>query len=288
MKYFLLILLFFNINTECSKVLYPLTNDPIDVVMTCHEKDLKTVDLSIEGIKKCGKNIRRVIVVSEKKLTENAEWFDESKFPFSKYDIALAIYNDNEKKAYNYSKLPRCGWISKQLMNFYAAFVIPGISPNILILDSDTIFLNDVEFIDAHGFTLFNVSNQYHEAYFEHAKKLISGENQIKKVYPEYSGITHHMLFQKPILEDLFKLISETHKMEPWKAICKCIKNDPIPGSPMAETEIYFNFALARTNQVKIRRLKWQDLKFNLHAIFQRQKDGYHYVSCHHYLAIKK
>lgn len=56
----------------------------IDVVIPAHEKDIRTLDMAIEGIRTYGKNIRRILVVSAKQLTVNAEWFDEAHFPFLK------------------------------------------------------------------------------------------------------------------------------------------------------------------------------------------------------------
>ena len=214
-RIFLIFLFFSNkIQTmEEAKKIYPLKNESIDVVITCHEKDKRTLDHCINGIKKYGKNIDKIFIVSAKKLTDNinAQWFDEAKFPFTKYDIALAIFDNNKEEADKFAKSPRLGWIYKQIINLYALLVIDGISSNALILDSDTIFLNKVEFIDEQGNALYNPGTEYEPPYFVHAAKLIRGNNQIKKVFPYYSGISHHQLFQKPVLEDLFKQISENH-----------------------------------------------------------------------------
>ena len=127
---------------------YEFTNEPIDVVIPSVEKDLETLDLCIEGIKQHGKSIRNIYVVSDKPLMRKAIWFDEKKYPFSKYAIAFEIFQD-EKKARAYLKDPinRTGWILQQLLKLYAPFIIPGISSNILLLDSDTIFLKPVSFL---------------------------------------------------------------------------------------------------------------------------------------------
>lgn len=271
---------------------YPLTNDPIDVVILLHPKDKNKIDLTIEGIKKFGKNVRRIITISETRLTDKAEWFDEKKFPFYKNDIALATFSDDPQEAEKFAKSERVGWIMKQLFNLYAGFVIPDISSNMLMLDGDTMFLKPVEFIDDQGNALYNPGHHIHEPYFIHASKLISGENQIKQIAPEYEGTTHpefcgvshHMLFQKPILKDLFYHIRNTHKMEPWKAICKCFDKNEIYKSAMAEYEIYFNFAFGKTKQVKIRKLKWKDIAFKPELIEEYKNNDYDYVSCHHYI----
>ena len=52
---------------------YPLSIEPIDVIIVCHPKDMLTLDLAINGIKENGNNIRRVIVISAEKLSDIAK-----------------------------------------------------------------------------------------------------------------------------------------------------------------------------------------------------------------------
>lgn len=259
--------------------------DPIDVVIPCHEKDLRTLELCIQSIRKHGKGIRRIIVISEKKLTENAEWFPETQYPFSRQDVLDEIFNGDKKLAEEYAKLPgsRLGWIFQQLLKLYAPLVIPNISSNVLMLDSDVVFLRDVVFIDNEGNALFNFSKEDHEPYFEHAKKLISGPYEIKRVYKDKSGICHHMLFQRYILEELFECITQTHKTEPWRALCRCIDREYIYNnkSALSEYEIYFNFAFGHSHAVKIRHLPYKDAKFSKESIEWAKKQGLYYVALH-------
>lgn len=267
-----------------SKQVYDLkNNDPIDVVIASHEKDKRTLDHCINGIKKNCKNVGNIYVVSAKKLTDNpnAQWFNEADFPFSKYDIAMAIF-ENKEEADGFARSPRLGWLFKQILNLYSPVVIPGISSNVLILDSDTIFLNPVEFIDEHGVALYNPGTEYEYPYFIHAAKLIKGQNRIYKYFPHYSGISHHQLFQRAVIDDLFAQISQSNNnMEPWRAFAKNLDKNELQRSAMAETEIYFNFAFAQTDQVKIRELKWINIKWNPEHIINYGVLGYHYISCH-------
>jgi hypothetical protein len=284
MKKFLLqiLIIIFNvagfINGDVLKS-YNLRRDPIDVVIPCHEKDLTTLNLVIDGIRKNGKNIRNIIVISAKKLTDNAQWFDENRFPFSKADISKIVFNDDKSdKAYK-----RIGWIYQQLLKLYSLFVIPNISTNALMLDADTIFFNPVEFMDQYGNPLFNVSPAYHPSYFSHAFKLIS-PFPITRIHPWHSGITNHMLFQLDIMKDLFDSIYATHKIEPWKAILQCI-DKPVDESCLSEYEIYFNFVFSRTNQAKIRLLKWDDeAVFGKESLDYYKNKGYHYVTFHDWM----
>jgi len=266
-------------NLLLQKVEYLLPYEPIDVVIPCAEKDREILDLCIEGIRKNGKNIRRIIVVSARQMTRKAEWFDEKNYPFSDRDLAEQIFGD-EKLARNYlSKPSRIGWIKQQLYKLYAALVIPGISSNVLVLDADTIFLAPVEFLGRQGEGLYNPGKEHYKPYFIHAAKLIPGW---RKIHASYSGISHHMLFQRSVIQDLFQIIESFHRVEAWKAICRCIDLNEVYGSSLSEYELYFNFVFARSSQMKIRPLKWKNVA-TLDLLSKYRRRGYSYISCHSY-----
>lgn len=248
-------------------------NQIIDVVFVSHIRDIITLELAIDGIREHGKNIRRIIVVSSEKLTNKAEWFNELLFPFTKKDLMFEIFGDDR------NEINRIGWIYQQLLKLYSAYIIPEISSNVLVIDSDTIFIKDVEFIDNKSNCLFNTGIEYHYPYFEHASKLIPG---FKRVYDQFSGICHHMLFQKNILDDLFLVVENYHKIPMWKAVCKCINHDHVNGSSFSEYEIYFNFVFSKNYKVKIRNFIWTNIKYNK-DILNQNKD-FDYISCHYYL----
>lgn len=276
--------------TTCTndsiKTFYPFTYAPIDVVFPCHEKDLRTIDLAIDGIKKNCSNIGNVYVISEHQLTNSALWIPEAIFPFTREDVALAIAHDNKDLANHLLSSPnsRINWLFAQLMKLYAPVVIPNISPNVLIIDADTVFLNPVEFMDEQGNPYYNVGTENHHPYFIHAAKLLDEPYTIKKVFPNHSGICHHLLMQRPVTEDLFARIEAKSGMPAWKTMCFLIDLNEFYGSAMADYEIYFNYLFARTDQAKIRFLRWANIAFNKNAINQYKKQGYHYVSCHTYI----
>ncbi len=263
------------------KVRYEFSAEPIDVVIPCAPKDAKMLPLCINGIRTYGKNIRRVIVVSSRPLTDQAEWFDEAKYPFSKNSLAKEIFHGDRKATKKFLKQKNCriGWIFQQFLKLYAPLVIPGISSNVLVLDADVIFVRPVEFVNAQGGPLFNVANEYYPPYFEHMAKVLPG---LVRVHPEHSGVAHHMLFQRPILEDFFHLISEKHQLPAWKALCRSVDRALVRGCTLSEYEMYFNFALLRTDQATIRPLTFLDV-WPLKNIEKYQARGYAYITSHNY-----
>lgn len=249
----------------------------IDVVIPSIHKDKITLDLCIEGIKNNCKDVRRVIVVSSTRLTDKAEWFDEKDYPFSKADVAREIFQD-EFQAKKYLSHPKCriGWIYQQLLKFYAPFVIPEISSNVLILDSDVIFLKEVRFLEENR-SLFATALEYTAPYFEHANRFVPG---LKRLYPEYSGICHHMLFQKELLEDLFQTVETAHQIPLWKAFCHSISRKQIFGEAASEYEIYFNYVFTyHGDKVSLRPLKWLNVS-DLNINDWKAKD-YDYIAYH-------
>jgi len=272
----------------CNLSAFKFTFDPIDVVIPCHKKDLTTLNLVIDGARKNVKNVRRIIVVSESKLTDQAEWFDESQFPFTKQSIAHEIFADQPKKAEQLirqkltKKIQGVGWIFQQFLKLYSIFVIPDISNNVLIIDADTIFMKPISFQDpVTGAGLYNPSTEMHEPYFTHLKRVWPS---FRKVLPQYSGISHHMLFQRSVMEQLFiELKAANANEEPWKVFCHKIDLNWLGHSCMCvEYELYFNFVFAKSSDVQIRRLNWKNIPFRFFKKFKNSK--YHYLSCHTYL----
>lgn len=256
---------------------YDLKSSLIDVVIPCAKKDLRTLELCIKGIKQNGINIRRIIVVSEKRYTSNAEWFDEAFFPFTKLDMSLQLFSNDKEKALNYLSAHKhtAGWIFQQLLKLYAPLVIPDISPNVLMLDADTIFLTPVEFMNEDGQALFNARTMFVQSYLNHLKKVLP---DLELYSEQYSGVTHHMLFQRPVLEHLFDTLSDRYHCEPWKALLQCI-NNPIKGC-LSEYEIYFNYYYAITGHLNLRLLKWWNIP-SLRLLNRYKNEGAHYISCH-------
>ena len=124
-----------------------------------------------------------------------------------------------------------------------------------------------------------NVSTENHKPYFFWGMRLIPG---FKRVFPEYSGITHHMLFQKPVLKHLFDQVENLHKCDFWIAFLKEISRDQYYGSGASEYEIYFNFLFLNSRQVRVRKLNWANGYYE--DLPKAKKEGLSYLSCHEYL----
>ena len=120
----------------------------------------------------------------------------------------------------------------------------------------------------------------------------------IPKWFPvsSFSGMQHHMLFQKDIVEELFSIITETHKQEFWKVFVENIEVKK--WNAASEYVIYHHFALARnSNKVITRNLKACDLIYDskdnelmfLEKLNQlRNTSNFQAVGCHAFLDLRK
>ncbi len=253
-------------------------NSVIDVVIPAHKKDLATLDFCIKGIRKNIANVRRIIVVSKEKYSDKAEWFDESRYPFSYQEISELVARQN------------VGWNYQQLLKLYAVLVIPEISENVLIVDSDTVFFRKVKFFSPEGLPLYNLSkdqnldkSDFHQTTFNHIKKILPEIAQnFPKNFENVSGICHHMLFQKHFIKELFAMV-EKHDAsgEPfYKIFLKNRENS----FGVAEYNLYFYFLISLHPQdYKIRILKYKNTS-NFSPKKESLRLKYHYCSYHSYM----
>ncbi len=282
MNFLFIFLLSIFCHLEAKDVGYNLTDDPIDVVLVTHAKDKDTLDMCIDGIRTYGENIGRVFVVSSEPLTDKAEWFDESQYPFTKADVSFQIGREDAKvaKAFFARGGHPVGWYYQQLLKLYAAYVIPDISPNILVLDSDSVFVSPVKFLNENNGGLFCFSERKATKghYCRHAERMLPS---YKMVNPDINSVNHHMLFQKPILDHMFDEIENHHQMPLWKVFCRAVDIERKWGSG-SEYELYYNFALNHTSLVGLRGITRRS-SGSLDKLQLYKDRGYGLISFHTY-----
>lgn len=253
-------------------------NPIIDVIIPAHKKDLGTLNHCIEGIRKNIANVRRIIVISKEKYTEKAEWFDESLYPFSFQEISDLVAGSN------------VGWNYQQLLKLYAVLVIPNISENVLVVDSDTVFYRKVKFFSDEGLPLYNLSkdqnldnSDFHQTTFRHIKKILPELSEIfPKEFENVSGICHHMLFQKNIIEELFAAVEKVDGTGDY--FYKIFLKNQENSFGVAEYNLYFYFLISHHPQsYKIRILNYKNTS-DFSPIKECLRRKYHYCSYHSYM----
>lgn len=231
----------------------------IDVVIPVHKKDLAILEYSIQAAKNKIVGARRIIVISKERHSNNAEWFDENLFPFSYKEIANLTNNIN------------VGWHFQQLLKFYAPIIIPDISENVLILDSDTVFFRKTKMIDDKGIAFYNISKDkntketpFDQRVDEHIKKFFPAiaKNKLPKPFDEFSGICHNMIFNRKILLELFRNVEEYHRQKsgvdyPFYKIFLMFYDNQMS---VSEYQIYFNYMLIfHREKMNIRKIEYKN-----------------------------
>jgi hypothetical protein len=249
----------------------------IDVIIPTVIKDKSTLELSINGCLQYVSNLHNIYIICKNEFIEtckfdnisekNIIFFPEEKYPFNMTDVQQIL-----------GKNDRNGWYFQQLLKLYSFYIIPDISENILIVDSDTIFLKPISFF-SNNIPLYNVGTEYHIPYFNHMQKL---HPNFTKKFPLYSGICHHMLMQKKYVNEIFNMVETYHNDVFWKIFLNCVDKNDILGAGASEYEIYFNYIFKYyNNNVKIRVLKWKNSSRVITS------DVFDYISCHAHMRKK-
>jgi hypothetical protein len=247
----------------------------IDVVIPTCLKDIDTLHLVIQGVKKNVENVRNIYIVCNRKYKHKIRggiFIDEEAYPFSINDISsinLSTKLDGRK----------AGWWFQQLLKIYSFKIIKHISSNILIVDSETIFYNKYTPIKDNKAN-YAVSNEINDEYRDHMKYLLGDINIFNS---KISGICHQMLFQTHILQNLIDRVEKYHidmreiYMPFWKIMLLLSERYKIYYS---EYDIYFNFMLTfHKNTVNIT----NSISWDISSIIPRSTN-YTYITCHSHL----
>jgi hypothetical protein len=282
-----------------------------DIVISSCKKDQFILQKAIESIKKYVINFRRIIVVSSEKLTNivGVEWFDEKNYPFNIKDIYDNMYNLAPEE----TRRRKVSYIN-QLIKLYAHKVIPNLTDNILIYDSDIIFIKKTYFFDndipLYGNRIVKLEKGYIN-YLNHHLKLnknfdflnnIEVNKNLKKKGLFCSGICHHIIYNKYIIEEIINLIEKQHNQIFWKYYLNIIdtrdKNKYNHIEP-ANCELYYNYVVSFHNdKVKIRNITWKEkpakskssnniiINYDKQFVIDKKislQEGHNYIAYHSY-----
>jgi hypothetical protein len=239
------------------------SNNPLfDIVIPVGPNDIDKIHQSILYNQKNIIGYRNIYLVSKTDLNiQNTIYIDESIFTFP-----ICQYLGKNK---------RNGWYFQQLIKLYAAFFIEDILDNYLVIDSDTFFLKPTCFFEK-GIPLYNIGTEYHPPYFDHMNRL----HPVLYKYRKESGICHHMIFQKPILTELFELVENMHQQPFYEVFLSKIETQHHLGAGASEYEIYFTFLqIFHSQECKVRPLYWKDSPSFTEDL------QYDYISCHHWMS---
>lgn len=252
-----------------------MINNKIDFVIPCHKKDFQSLKLVVNGIKDNISRVNKIFVIS-KDNPEIDNVIHISENLYSSYITKEFI--EDVWKFKNPMLSYRAKWIYQQFLKLLSAKIIKDITETYVIVDSDTIFLNDISF-DSTKF-YYCKAQEYHKPYLNPIKKLLKCEDTIG-----FSTICHHMMFNKNILNEMIFVIEKNFNFKPF---VNCILDilDYNEASCLSEWDLYANYVILKYPKICTnRQLKWKDIpfipsEFDLNLL----KQNYDFVSCHAYM----
>ena len=214
----------------------------IDAVMLTTGKDTRVFVKSIASALKHLVDVDKFYIISpnlaelKKNLGNNLNdrmiLLDERKFPFGGYNVSevmiesvrqRGVYPLDGNSKFEKTVKRRVSWYLQQLLKFYAGRVF-GLNDYVL-LDSDLVWFKDLELIAPHSTFghssntyYYATSNQYHRSYIATLSR-ISGL-PLHNHQPMFrSGIVHHMVIVKTVLESLINVSEAKHGIPFWQIL---------------------------------------------------------------------
>lgn len=268
----------------------------LGAVMVTTAKDAEVFSLSIKSALTHLVDVQTFYVVTpdSEKLSERMKglgsrvvFVPEAKFNFTGEGIIDTMLEavkvkgqyplNGGKSQFEHMLYSKIGWFLQQLLKLYAGKVLD--IEDFVLLDSDIIWYKDTKFIsdDQTGVEaplrryLYTSSTQYHPSYISTMKSIVGVSPLAGEHKPgQYrSGVVHHLVISKTILNDLFATAENMHDNKPfWKIMLEqsafemtCHAPNPKicgGGSTLSEYEMYFTFARNKYPQtVSLRPLMW-------------------------------
>lgn len=243
----------------------------MDVVIPVAPKDIEKAQYCLAGIAHNSLNpTRKIYLVAPEPFAVavpagvSMQWVFDREFPFSLEDIRGVMRRKGGVHE-------NASWYYQQLLKLYAFRVIEDLSDDLLVLDSDFILTSRVRFLDqdrrsllAYGYPfkwLLGTSDYPQQVDHVHARfatELVPGWRTMHA----FSGMQHHMLFHRPILEDLFSAVEERWGRPFWEAFMHRV--DVEKWNAASEYVLYHHFACQRhSDKVALRHFDAQDLIFD-------------------------
>lgn len=260
----------------------------LDGVILTTGKDTRAFEKSIASSLKYLVDINRYFIITPsaaelsgklgQQLGKRVIFVDESIFGLDWRNVSevmiesvrqRGVYPLNGKSQFEHTVWGRAGWFLQQLLKFYAGKVLN--LNDFVLLDSDIVWFKETKFLhekkDGYNQYYYASSSQYHAAYIAPLKRITGMDLYHEAIFR--SGICHHMVIVKSVLDDLIETSERRYGGIPfWQVLlnesaieltCRAPRQGICGGgSTLSEYEIYFNYArLKFPETVKLRPLLW-------------------------------
>lgn len=249
-----------------------------DIVIPVGPNEINKIHEQLQYTKKHVIGFRNIYIIcyDPNALIDGCIMVKESDFPFTVADVVSVF-------ARYQGKCNRNHWYYQQLLKLYCSSVIPDLLDHFLIIDADVYFLKPISFFE-NGRTYMNIcdTSDIHIPYTTHLRKMHPEFNKHTKA----SGISHHMMFCKQYVKELFQIVEDHHHMPFWKVFLEMVDEHikyPIEAieSGASEYEIYINFVMFyHMDSIVVRKLHWCNMPY---SYIVSEDCEYDFISICHY-----
>lgn len=211
------------------------STEPIDVIIPIIAKDLETLPLCLEGVRHCVEHpIKDIYIVApddaaikEFCSSNNLKFIhEESVLGFGPKDMGMTITFPDGKT------INRSGWLFQQFIKLSGNV---GTCRHYLCIDADHILIHPHSFLSDDGKTVFYMSYEEVQPYYDNIHKLFP-DMQLASL----SYVDHKMLFDKQRLATLHQQLEKGGE-KPWYQVIMD-SYDRSQQSGFSEFELYGNY----------------------------------------------
>jgi hypothetical protein len=247
----------------------------IDVVIPAHRKDFPVLRMAVNGVLRHVGPIRRVYVVANDPIRLRDRRV--SVLPEPALPVFPSVSDLRDRWDPDHPEtVSRAGWVYQQLLKLGAGSYIENLSSRYLVIDSDVVFLRPVSFATDQGRFPYSRATEYHDAYRAAYRRLVGEDPPTRE-----SFTAHHMIYEQPVLDELFAVIEQRHG-KPWHwAYLDAASGAEV--SSINEQDTYGYWLLSRHPEfARHRQLLWRDGRVVPRA-FSRALNGldYDFVAAH-------
>lgn len=260
----------------------------IDVLIVVAGEDIKILAECIEHAIRNSKNqISKITIICREAEIETCE----VEILEVSTEIPIEIINENNVIDVVSRKLlleyfpNRYGWVLQQTLA--TQWILESTAKGVLLLDADTFVIRPVTWLERDGRQKMSCSTELNSPYYVFLGKLFKN-----RFWPEFTFVTHHMLFQPNVLREIFREFKIENVANLIEFICA--NHDRKAASPVCvEFELYAqgvmllfpnlfdlrkfsNLGLPRTGE-NLNKLESGDLE-------KEYSNSYNSVSLHHYI----
>ena len=207
----------------------------MDIVIPAATKDFGVLETVVENLKLNIKHpINKIFIVS--KDNPDIKTFC-TRYNLNFIEESSILGYSPDKIKYTCNGEDRSGWLYQQLIKLKGDAISD--LDFFLVLDSDTIFVKPVIFIDTDK-RILDFSDEYHVPYYEVYSRLLKTKHLSRVSY-----VTHYMLFERKKLQELRREIEICNGNQKWDdVILQNVNYSQCSG--FSEYETYANFVLSK------------------------------------------